>query len=59
MERCGKREALVFGNSTPLIGGERSPNGFAALAMVDDLRAGGNGDGLIDSEDRDFYRLCV
>jgi hypothetical protein len=36
-----------------------TPNGFLALAALDDPASGGNGDGRIDASDRDFAALLL
>jgi len=48
----------LFGNHTPQ---PRSPdpNGFLALAVYDSPDAGGNADGLIDSQDDVFHLLMI
>jgi len=48
----------LFGNFTPQpITVGVSPNGFAALAVYDDPKNGGNGDGIIDARDPVFASL--
>ncbi|MGI9105597.1 MAG: hypothetical protein ACR2G4_05040 [Pyrinomonadaceae bacterium] len=48
--------AELFGNYTPQPLSE-NPHGFLALAEFDQQRDGGNGDGVIDSNDEVFERL--
>ncbi len=46
----------LFGNLTAQPA-SNNPNGFAALAVYDDPKNGGNGDGIIDSRDAVFASL--
>ncbi|MGH2405058.1 MAG: hypothetical protein ACRDGN_11410 [bacterium] len=49
----------LFGWATPLATGERAEIGYVALAALDGLALGGNGDGVLDESDAAFGELCV
>lgn len=49
----------LFGNATPLRGGEPAGQGFKALAELDLRDLGGNEDKLVDARDRLFASLCA
>ncbi len=49
----------LFGNATPMIDGQRAPNGFVALAEFDLPVKGGNGDSFIDPHDAIFRSLLL
>ena len=49
----------LFGNSTPLGHGGIAPFGFIALAELDELAFGGDGDGQLGSGDLAYSELCV
>jgi hypothetical protein len=48
----------LFGNNTPQsVADDQAPNGFNALESFDDPDDGGNGDGILDGRDRDYWVL--
>src|SRR5205807_1690554 len=49
----------LFGIGTTLPDGSKAEDGFQALAMYDDPSYGGNGDGMIDSNDAVWNRLHI
>ncbi len=49
----------LFGTATLLPDGTRAENGFQALASLDAPDAGGNGDGILDSEDLGWRDLLL
>jgi hypothetical protein len=49
----------LFGNFTTQPPSQNLPNGFNALAVYDDPKNGGNGDGVIDSHDLVFASLRI
>jgi hypothetical protein len=51
--------AELFGNATPLAGGQAAPNGYVALQELDTPAQGGNGDGWIGPEDTIFPSLGI
>jgi len=49
----------LFGTASLLPDGTRAENGFQALASLDAPAAGGNGDGILDSEDLGWRSLLL
>lgn len=49
----------LFGTATLLEGGELAENGYLALAELDQVPQGGNGDGRVSEADALFPELCV
>jgi hypothetical protein len=49
----------LFGVGTPLFAGGKAPNGFVALAELDQPMVGGNDDGVISSEDAIWPELSL
>jgi len=49
----------LFGFATRLLSGDPAVVGYRALAELDRVELGGNGDGKIDSRDRSFGDLCA
>jgi hypothetical protein len=49
----------LFGIGTTLPDGTKAKDGFQALAMYDDPRQGGNGDGVIDANDAVWDKLRI
>jgi hypothetical protein len=49
----------LFGYATPLLSGKPAKVGYRALAELDSLQAGGNGDGKVDASDVLFRSLCA
>jgi hypothetical protein len=47
----------LFGNMARLLDGGRASNGYEVLAEYDQPVHGGNGDGRIDKQDREYRRL--